>query len=89
MEIVRYRKPFDVDAHVLAMWLIYCRAPRKMSPDVDGHFDLGDIGEAPEKNWERLTPYSPAHPENCESESMRRHTPGLRTQSRVLQPSSD
>jgi hypothetical protein len=29
-----------------------------MEPDVDGCFDLGDIGSAREKNWERLTPYS-------------------------------
>jgi hypothetical protein len=61
MNIVKWHKPvprLDVDAHILAMWLMFCRAPRRAESDVDGCFDLGDIGSATEKNWERLTPYS-------------------------------
>ena len=59
--IVKYQPPLpppDVDAHILAMWLMFCRCPRRAEPDADGCFDLGDIGSAAEKTWERLTPYS-------------------------------
>jgi hypothetical protein len=52
----------DFDAFVTAMWLMFCRAPRNPNPDVDGMFELGETGEAPEKNFERLTPYSLAKP---------------------------
>jgi hypothetical protein len=47
-------------AFVWAMWLIYCRAPSKPNADLDGCFDLGEIGDAPEKSWTRVTPYSTA-----------------------------
>src|SRR5260370_2472865 len=59
--ITKYAKPFDVDQHILAYWLMFCRAPsRKTGPGEP--VDLGEIGSIQEKNWERLTPYSPAEP---------------------------
>lgn len=51
------------DAHITAMWLLFCKAPKNEKPDLDGSFSLGEIGEAPEKNWTRLTPYSLARKE--------------------------
>ena len=56
--IVKYEPPPDLDTFLVAMFLIFARAPRRAEPDVDGCFDLGDIGSARGKNWERLTPYS-------------------------------
>ncbi len=53
----------DVDAHILAMWLMYCRAPRKAEPDVEGAYSLGEIGMDAEKTWERWCPYAPARRE--------------------------
>jgi len=47
------------DEYVAAMWLQFLRCPsRKTAPGEA--VDLGEIGSAQEKNWERLTPYSPA-----------------------------
>lgn len=48
----------DFDAFLLAMWLMFARAPRQATPDVDGSYSLGEIGTVPEKQWTRLTPYS-------------------------------
>jgi hypothetical protein len=48
----------DSESFLLAMYLMFARCPRAPDPDIDGHFNLGEIGEAPEKAWERLTPYS-------------------------------
>lgn len=62
-QVVIYQKPArspDFEAFVLAMFLMFARAPRQADPDVDGFYSLGEIGQAPEKNWSRLTPYSPA-----------------------------
>jgi hypothetical protein len=59
--IIKLLKPFDVDQHILAMYLMFCRAPgRKTGPGEP--VDLGEIGDCREKNWNRLTPYSPAKP---------------------------
>lgn len=66
MEIVKWQKPTpepDVDTHILAMWLMYCRAPRKAEPDADGFYDLAEIGADVEKKWTRLPPYSVARRE--------------------------
>ena len=63
VEIVKHVPPVDIEAHILAMWLMYCRAPRKAEPDVDGFYDLAEIGADVEKNWSRLTPYSLARRE--------------------------
>ena len=50
-------------AYIHAMWLIFLRCPRKPESEVDGFYSLGEIGEAPEKAWTRLTPYSIARKE--------------------------
>jgi len=65
METIIKRQPeANIDAHISAMWLLFCFAPSKPAPDLDGHFDdghfdLGEIGSAASKNWTRATPYSP------------------------------
>jgi hypothetical protein len=62
MGIVKYQRvktQADFDAYVLAMYLMYCRAPgRKTAPGEA--VDLGEIGSAPEIVVRRTTPYSPA-----------------------------
>jgi hypothetical protein len=65
MNVVIKRPPPPHDrreVYIAAMWLIYCRAPRKAEPDVDGMYDLSEIGSVPEKNFSRATPYSIARP---------------------------
>jgi len=54
--------PPDLDSHILAMFLLWAKAPRKAEPEVDGSYWLGDVGEAPEKSWTKATPYSLAQP---------------------------
>jgi len=61
MNIVKWQKPAptpDVNSLILAYWLMYCRTPRKETPDADGFYDLSEIGADVEKSWSRLTPYS-------------------------------
>ena len=48
----------NFDSFVLAMFLLWARAPRKAEPEIDGSYSLGEIGEDAPKTWERLTPYS-------------------------------
>ncbi len=55
----------DFNALVLAYWLMYCRTPQDPKPDVDGMFDIGEVGHAAEKNWTKATPYSPAEVRRC------------------------
>jgi hypothetical protein len=52
------RREPDLDAHILAMFLLWAKAPRTPDPDADGMYDLSEIGSAPEKNWSKATPYS-------------------------------
>ncbi len=63
MEIIRAEKDArDArEAYVAAMWLMFLRAPAKQTAPGEP-VDLGEIGEAPEKSFERLTPYSLARP---------------------------
>ena len=57
----------NFDQFVLAMWLMYCRAPGRKT--VPGEVvDLGEVGSAPEKNWMRLTPYSLAQVEPMQNQ---------------------
>jgi len=66
MQLVKIAPKPDIDAHILAMFLMWARAPRTPNADVDGHFDLGEVGSAPEKNWTKVTPYSLAQQkESC------------------------
>ncbi len=58
------------DEHIQAMWLMFLRAPGKAQPDVDGYFDLQEIGSTKEKDWERLTPYSPTQRTPADIEGM-------------------
>lgn len=41
-------------------WLMYARAPKKAEPDVDGMYDLSEIGPVREVKISRMTPYSVA-----------------------------
>lgn len=50
-------------AFLLAMFLMFARAPRKAEPDVDGFYDLAEIGEVRELKINRMTPYSLAEKE--------------------------
>ena len=60
--VVKSQKPPDLDSHILAMFLLWARAPRKAEPEIDGSYSLGEIGDAPEKTWTKATPYSLARP---------------------------
>ena len=68
MPLVKVAPKPDLDAFLLAMFLMYARAPRNPNPEIDGHFDLGEIGQDREKNWSKFTPYSPAQPKELCSE---------------------
>ena len=49
------------EAYIAYMFASYLRAPgRKTAPGE--RVDLGEIGVCREKNWNRLTPYSPSEP---------------------------
>ncbi len=54
--IVKYQPP-DIDAHILAMWILFLSRPSKKLPELDGSFFIGDVGEAAEKTWQRWCPY--------------------------------
>ncbi len=49
----------DQKAYVAAMWLLFLRAPGRNTAPGEV-VDLGEIGATKTKDWERLTPYSPA-----------------------------
>ena len=59
--IVKYPpRKFDPEVHVLAMFLMFARAPRTPGPDENGVFGLGEIGKVRlvDQRLERETPYS-------------------------------
>jgi hypothetical protein len=58
--ISKPQPPPDLDAHVLAMFLLWAKAPRKAEPELDGSFSLGEIGQdaLPDQRLLRDTPYS-------------------------------
>jgi hypothetical protein len=61
LEIVKMRPPVDLrEAYVLAMYLLWASRPSKRDCERDGSYFIGDVGEAPKKNWTKMTPYSPA-----------------------------
>jgi len=53
---------FDPDRHVLAMFLLYASRPRNAEPDETGAYFIGDVGDAPERTFERWCSYSVAEP---------------------------
>lgn len=64
-QLARIPKPqpkADFDSFVLAMFLLWAKAPRTPDPDLDGMYDLSEIGSAPDKTWTKATPYSLARP---------------------------
>lgn len=61
--IQKFQRRADFDTFLMAMFLMYARAPRTPTPDVDGSYSLGEIGQTAPKKWARLTPYSIARPE--------------------------
>jgi hypothetical protein len=62
--------------YVEARWLLFLATPCRKHPEADGSFDLGEVGEAPEKNWDKATPYSPAMTVTV-APSLAGHTPGM------------
>jgi hypothetical protein len=54
-----HKNSFDVK--VLYYWLLFLRAPGRDTLPGE-HVDLGEIGQTKEKDWQRVTPYSPAEP---------------------------
>jgi hypothetical protein len=60
--IVKSKTKLDAhEMYVAAMWLMFLRAPGRQTLPGEP-VDLGEIGQVREKDWERLTPYSPAEP---------------------------
>jgi len=58
-EMILRPKTGDREAYIQAMWLLFMFAPSKPAPEPDGMYNLGEIGSVTNKNWTRLTPYSP------------------------------
>jgi hypothetical protein len=53
------RQNADREKYIQAMWLRFLLAPSKPNPELDGFYNLGEIGGDADKNWTRATPYSP------------------------------
>ena len=49
------------EAYIAYMFASYLRAPGRQTAPGEV-VDLGEIGACAEKNWNRLTPYSPSEP---------------------------
>jgi len=52
------------DHQIEALWLMFLRTPANDLPDIDGMFDLGEVGEAAPMRFTRTTPYSIAEPKH-------------------------
>ena len=57
--IIKRQTEANIDAHVFAMWMLFCFAPSKPTPDLDEFYNLGEVGSDASKDWTRATPYSP------------------------------
>jgi hypothetical protein len=55
-------KRIDVDAQILAMYLLYATRPGNAEPDDTGRYFIGDVEDAPERTFQRWSPYSLAEP---------------------------
>ncbi len=62
--LVKFSKPkqFDVDGFLWSMFVLYASRPSKRTCEPDASWFIGDVNDAPQKNWTRLTPYSPSEP---------------------------
>jgi hypothetical protein len=49
---------FDIDQHILAIFLLWASRPRDAEPDETGRYFIGECGEVPERTFERWSPYS-------------------------------
>jgi len=60
MQLVKFAPKQDFDTFLSAMFLIWARTPREPNPDLDGSFNLGEIGETALQDQRLLrdTPYS-------------------------------
>jgi hypothetical protein len=59
--LIKVQRPNPRDAqeaHIAAMWILFLRAPGNQTAPGEPV----DLGEVPEKNFERWSPYSPAKP---------------------------
>lgn len=58
--IRRLSEHSNFDAFVWAMFVLYCRTPRRAEPDPDGSYWLGEVGEVQlqDQRLDRATPYS-------------------------------
>jgi len=61
VKIQRRAQP-DYEAFVWGMYLLWASRPSKRTSEPDGSYFIGEVGEAPKKNWERLNPYAVATP---------------------------
>ncbi|HXM97172.1 MAG TPA: hypothetical protein VN982_01720 [Candidatus Dormibacteraeota bacterium] len=61
--LVKFQRPMSEEErtrlHIDAMWLLFLRTPARATGPGEP-IDLGEIGAAPERNWSKATPYSPA-----------------------------
>lgn len=64
MGLVKFQRSLSPEqqeeARLWSLWLLYGRCPSKAAPDVDGQFDLGEVGEVKLESHrvERWCPYS-------------------------------
>lgn len=60
MDLVKHVPPFDVDAHILAMYLLWASRPNKRDCEPDGSYFIGMIEEPimQEQHLNRDAPYS-------------------------------
>ena len=63
--ITLYRREHERDPifeYVFSMYLMYATRPAKSAPDETGAFDIGEVGDSPDRTFDRWSPYSLATP---------------------------
>jgi hypothetical protein len=66
VDIIKFQRVLSEEErqslHVEAMWLLYGKCSGRAEPDVDGHFDLGELGEVKleHQRIDRWNPYATA-----------------------------
>ena len=72
MGLIKFQRVLSEDdkrnARLWSLWLLYGKCPGKAEPDVDGYFDLQEIGEVKlaSQRIDRWSPYSIAKGVNRE-----------------------